>query len=80
MAASAYSDMLEQGADYVCHLPISLDGTNSGTQHYALATRNKHDAAMVNLLPSDECQDVYQMVADAVVNKLKAEDDPMSKA
>lgn len=80
MAASAYAEMLEQGDDYVCHLPISLDGTNSGTQHYALATRNKHDAAMVNLLPSDECQDVYQMVADAVVNKLKAEDDPMAKA
>ena len=72
--------MLTDGLEYVCHLPISLDGTNSGTQHYSLALRNHHDAQMVNLVPSDECQDVYQIVADAVTERLKTEDTPEAKA
>ena len=56
--------------DPVCHLPISLDGTNSGVQHYALALRSSKDGHMVNLLPDDECQDVYQTVADQVIRDL----------
>jgi DNA-directed RNA polymerase len=56
--------------DPVCHLPISLDGTNSGVQHYALALRSAEDGHMVNLLPDDECQDVYQTVADQVIQDL----------
>ena len=75
-----YQKMLTEGLEYVCHLPISLDGTNSGTQHYSLALRNHHDAQMVNLVPSDECQDVYQIVADAVTERLKTEDTPEAKA
>lgn len=54
----------------VCHLPVSLDGTNSGVQHYSLATRNSKDASMVNLIPSQTCQDVYQNVADQVIEDL----------
>lgn len=56
--------------DPVCHLPISLDGTNSGVQHYALALRSSKDGHMVNLLPDDTCQDVYQTVADQVIQDL----------
>jgi DNA-directed RNA polymerase len=56
--------------DPVCHLPISLDGTNSGVQHYALALRSSKDGHMVNLLPDDKCQDVYQTVADQVIQDL----------
>ena len=56
--------------DPVCHLPISLDGTNSGVQHYALALRSSEDGHMVNLLPDDKCQDVYQTVADQVIQDL----------
>lgn len=56
--------------DPVCHLPISLDGTNSGVQHYALALRSSKDGHMVNLMPDDKCQDVYQTVADQVIQDL----------
>ena len=56
--------------DPLCHLPISLDGTNSGVQHYAMALRSEKDGHMVNLIPSDKCQDVYQNVADQVVKDL----------
>ena len=57
--------------DPKCYLPISMDGTNSGVQHYSLAMRNEKDAAMVNLVPSDKCNDVYQVVADQVKDDLK---------
>lgn len=57
----------------LCHLPISLDGTNSGVQHYSLALKSEETGHMVNLVPSDKCQDVYQMVADQVTKDL-AED------
>jgi DNA-directed RNA polymerase len=55
------------------HLPISLDGTNSGVQHYAMALRSEKDGHMVNLTPSEECQDVYQNVADQVIEDLTAD-------
>ena len=51
-------------------MPISLDGTNSGVQHYSAALRSSEDGHMVNLVPSDECQDVYKVVADEVNKRL----------
>lgn len=55
----------------VCHLPVSLDGTNSGVQHYAMALRSKEDGHMVNLVPDEKCQDVYQTVANQVIKDLQ---------
>ena len=65
-AVVAYKEYCDHGAGYVCHLPPSLDGTNSGTQHYAAATLNAVDGYLVNLVPNDACQDVYGVVAKAV--------------
>lgn len=59
--------------DELCHIPISLDGTNSGVQHYSMAMRNEADAKMVNLVPGDKCQDVYQDVANQVIKDLEAD-------
>jgi len=70
-AVVAYKEYCDHGAGYVCHLPPSLDGTNSGTQHYAAATLNKHDGYLVNLVPDDACQDVYAVVAKAVEERVK---------
>jgi len=78
-ACVEYKKLQDEGIeDYVCHLPISLDGTNSGVQHYAAALRHE-DGAMVNLTPSDECQDVYQVVADEVNRLLKLDDSEEAK-
>lgn len=67
-----YKKLQEQGIEhYVCHMPISLDGTNSGVQHYAAALRSSDDGHMVNLVPDDKCQDVYQVVANEVNRRLK---------
>jgi len=70
-ACFEYKKLQDQGIDnYVCYMPISLDGTNSGVQHYSAALRSSKDGHMVNLIPSNECQDVYKVVADEVNKRL----------
>jgi len=77
-ACRCYRDMVADPENYQCHLPISLDGTSSGTQHYSLASKHE-DGALVNLVPSDRCEDLYQVVADAVIARLMVEKDPMAQ-
>jgi DNA-directed RNA polymerase, mitochondrial len=48
---------------YVCHLPVSFDGTCSGLQHLAAMTRDRNTAQYVNLTNTDRPQDVYNVVA-----------------
>ena len=70
-ACLEYKKLQDQGIQhYVCHMPISLDGTNSGVQHYAAALRSSEDGHMVNLVPDEKCQDVYQVVANEVNRRL----------
>lgn len=72
-ACVAYKEYCDFGEGYVCHLPPSLDGTNSGTQHYAAATLNAIDGFLVNLVPDPECQDVYGVVAKAVEARVRCD-------
>jgi DNA-directed RNA polymerase len=48
--------------DYVCHLPVSFDGSCSGIQHLAALTRSP-EGAYVNLTNNEEPDDVYERVA-----------------
>ena len=52
-------------AGYASHLPIALDGSNSGVQHYSAAMRAE-EGRFVNLTPTEDMQDLYQAVADRV--------------
>ena len=72
---------LQSDPDTLVHLPPSMDGTNSGVQHYSSALRNADDGMLVNLVPSDKCQDVYASVA-AVSTRLLQElaGDPIADA
>lgn len=63
-AAFEFVGFLEEGEDYVSHLPIPLDGSNSGLQHFSAMLRDPIGAAAVNLTPSDRPQDVYSQVAE----------------
>ncbi|MDC0134506.1 hypothetical protein OAI36_00465 [Alphaproteobacteria bacterium] len=81
-ACQAYFKYLVEGVGSTSGLPISLDGSNSGIQHYSAASLQEHDGALVNLVPNTEPQDVYQSVAD-VVNKIfleAAKDEDMARA
>lgn len=78
-ACHELANYMDIGPDYVCSLPPQLDGTNSGVQHYAAASLNEQDGRMVNLVPADKPQDIYQSVATAVQNKLEIAEEPEAK-
>ena len=69
-------DLLADGVDnvtYVSHLPWNQDGTCNGLQHFAAMLRDPQAAKLVNLIPSIQPADVYELVAALVRSKV-AED------
>jgi DNA-directed RNA polymerase len=62
-ACVALSGYLKDPEGYRCHLPIAIDGSCSGIQHFSAIMRDAHGGALVNLTPSDLPQDVYDAVA-----------------
>jgi DNA-directed RNA polymerase len=54
------------------HIPNSWDGSCSGLQHLCSMSRST-EGALVNLLPNDRPQDIYQTVADIVKAKVEAD-------
>ena len=60
---------------YVSHIPVSFDGSCSGLQHLCAMTKAP-EGILVNLGPTEKTNDIYQVVAEAVAEKLKVEDDP----
>jgi Autographiviridae RNA polymerase len=55
---------------YLSHMPIALDGTCNGLQHYAAMLRDEVGGKAVNLVPGDKPNDGYQDVAALVTEKL----------
>jgi DNA-directed RNA polymerase len=53
--------------NYVCGLPIYIDGSCNGLQHFSAMFRDEIGGSAVNLLPSQTPEDVYQRVAEAVI-------------
>lgn len=67
-----YAGMCEAGSDHVSRLPIALDGSCNGLQHFSAMLSDATGGAAVNLVPSDTPADIYQDVADVATSKLKA--------
>jgi DNA-directed RNA polymerase len=57
---------------FVSTLPVQLDGSCNGLQHFSAMLRDTVGGKAVNLVPGDLPEDIYQRVADVVVEKLKA--------
>lgn len=57
--------------EYISYVPVQVDGSCNGLQHYAALLRDPESAAAVNLVPSDTPADIYQVVADRVTEILK---------
>jgi DNA-directed RNA polymerase len=72
-ACFEYEGWCRDGAAFVSRLPISLDGSNSGLQHYSAALRAYEDGKHVNLVPQEKPADVYQAVADVVAAEVEGE-------
>lgn len=65
----------EQGGAYVCHLPVTMDGSCNGLQHFSAMLRDPVGGAAVNLTPSQIPADVYGAVAEVVTKRLGELDD-----
>ena len=63
---------LESGnhEEYLSDLPVHMDGSCNGLQHYAALGRDEIGGYAVNLLPSDFPQDVYSGVLSIVIDKI----------
>ena len=62
-ACFEWAGYVMQGPDYVSHLPVHVDGSCNGLQHYAAILKDRASAEAVNLGVSDKPQDVYTRVA-----------------
>lgn len=56
---------------FVSHIPVGLDGSCNGIQHFSAILRDEVGGAGVNLVPQDKPADIYQQVADVVIKKLE---------
>ena len=71
----------EQGLSFESAIPVAMDGSCNGLQHYSALLRDPVGGKAVNLVPSDRPSDIYQQVADRVNEKLDADsDNPLSLA
>lgn len=60
-------------------LPIHLDGSNNGLQIFSLLLKDPIGALATNCVQTDTPQDIYQIVADRVKEKLAAIGDPLAQ-
>lgn len=59
-------------ARFLSRLPIALDGSCNGLQHFSAMLRDPVGGQSVNLTPSGRPSDIYQDVADVATEKLRA--------
>jgi DNA-directed RNA polymerase len=72
-ACIEYAGWCREGSAFVSHIAVSLDGSQSGLQHYSAALRAEDDGRHVNLVPSDKPADLYSTVAAKVTRAVEAE-------
>lgn len=65
-----YNDYLSNPDTFRTHIPIQLDGTCNGLQHYSALLRDPVGGAAVNLTDGNKPSDIYAKVAERLEEKL----------
>lgn len=65
--------------DYVSHLPIAMDGSCSGIQHFSAMLRDQRGAEAVNLTNTETPADIYTEVLHVIQSKLRESSEPLAK-
>jgi DNA-directed RNA polymerase len=70
---AAYTVACEEGhgADFVSHLPVMVDGSCNGIQHFSAMLRDSVGGRATNLVPSDRPSDIYGTVSERVIERLR---------
>lgn len=58
--------------EFVSWLPVAVDGSCNGLQHFAALLRDRKGGEAVNLLPSDSPRDFYTRVLEATKDELES--------
>ncbi|MBU4567024.1 MAG: hypothetical protein KKE29_20095 [Proteobacteria bacterium] len=66
-----WSEFVAHGYGYKSRIPVAMDGSNNGLQNFAALLRDEISGKAVNLIPAETPQDIYQVVADKTIEKLK---------
>jgi DNA-directed RNA polymerase len=70
--AAAWQHESGDPTQHISHLPIPLDATCSAIQHFAAMTGDEVVAEWVNMGGAQTVQDIYRVVADDVIQILRA--------
>lgn len=68
-------DFIEEGnnkEDFISYIPVAMDGSCSGIQHYSAILRDAIGGAAVNLVPDTKPHDIYGDVAKVAELKFKS--------
>lgn len=69
-----WSQFHDEGFGFISRHPVLLDGSNNGFQHLAALTLDQDLAASVNLLASEEPQDLYNNIRTNLIVNLADSD------
>ena len=67
-----YAAFKRHGWGYESRLPVGLDGSCNGLQHYSAALRDPEGGRAVNLVSGDTPSDIYGIVAEKTLEKVRA--------
>lgn len=70
-ACHEWAGWLREGPGFLSHIPVALDGSCSGLQHFSMAFADEIGGAAVNLVPSDKPADIYSLVMERVIAQAK---------
>lgn len=79
-ACFEWAGYVEQGKDWITHLPCHADGSCSGLQHFSGMLLDERGGKAVNLLPAETPQDFYTDTARVAQAYVDQDTDPAAKA
>lgn len=74
-----FAQLQKRGSAFLNHVPITVDGTCNGLQHFSALLRDEIGGAATNLTQQYAPSDIYTTVADKVIQKLQTHPDPIAK-
>lgn len=73
-----YANAVRDPENFVSHLPIAMDGSCNGLQHFSAMLRDSVGGTATNLVPMSKPADIYTAVAKVCTSKLQEKDDALS--